>query len=96
MLLILGFFALVDAGRVAWFRSESTFGWMVVVWYPLSALLGLTQMVLWIGWISKRGIPSWLLPREPRRIVFVGLLVVAATVLCLFGLRMAHRWGLLE
>lgn len=54
MLAILGFFALVDAGHLPWFRTESTYNWMVAVWYPLSALLGLAQLVLWVWWISKR------------------------------------------
>jgi len=48
---ILGFFALVDAGRLDAFRDEATYGWMVVVWYPLAGLLGLVQVVLWIRWV---------------------------------------------
>lgn len=55
MLLILGFFVLADVGYLAWFRSESTYAWTVMVWYPLCALLGLTQAILWIRWIINRG-----------------------------------------
>jgi hypothetical protein len=94
MLLILGFFELVDAGRLGAVRSESTFGWMVVFWYPLSAVLGLTQVVLWIRWIVRHGISSWNMKRNKRRTVFAGLIILGAALLLLIALRVAQRWGL--
>lgn len=54
MLLILGVFALINEGILASFRNESTFGWMLVVWYPIAVLLGLAQLGLWIYLFSKR------------------------------------------
>lgn len=96
MLLILGLFALLDAGYLTWLRSESTFGWMVVVGYPVSALLGLTQIGLWVGWTLKRGIRSGVLTGRRRRILHVGLLIVVVTILFLFALGVARRWGLFE
>lgn len=96
MLAILGFFALVDAGYLAGFRSESTFGWMVVFWYPLSALLGLTQVALWTRHIYKRGIISSVLTGRTRQVVLAALLIILATLSFLFALRIGQRWGLLE
>jgi hypothetical protein len=58
---IIGFFTLVEAGWLPSFRTEETYGWMVVVWYPLCILLALTQIALWVRWIvlvlskGKRG-----------------------------------------
>ena len=96
MLLILGFFGLIDAGYISSLRSESAYGWMLLVWYPLSALLGLIQIAVWIGWISKRGIPFRTLSQQARRIVIVGFLVAAAIASGVFVFRMAQRWGFLE
>lgn len=43
-----------DAPFLRPLRTELTYGWWVVVLYPLAALLALTQVVLWIGWIVAR------------------------------------------
>lgn len=93
---ILAVLGLIDAGRLPWLRNESTFGWMVVVWYPLVALLGLTQVVLWIRWSFKHGMPSWIRSRRARRIAFAGVLILATCTAILLAFRMAHRWGVLE
>lgn len=91
MLSILGFFALVDMGHLSGFRNESTFGWMVGVWYPLCALLGLVQIVLWIAWLVRRGVP-----RPMKRGMSLGLWIAGAAVLGLFALQIARRWGMFE
>ncbi len=95
VLLIFGFIALIDAGVLKSFRNESTFGWMVLVWYPLGAILGLIQVALWIRWIAKRGITAWTVSQKTRRIVFVGFLIATAIVLGVLVLRVAQRWGFL-
>ena len=96
VLLIFGFIALIDAGVLKSLRSESTFGWMVLVWYPLGAILGLIQIGLWIRWIAKRGITAWTVSQKTRRIVYAGFLIVTAIVLGILVLRLVQRWGFLE
>jgi len=93
MLIIFGVIALIDAGHLDGLRSETTFGWMVVVWYPLMALLGLTQVVLWIRWLAKRGAPPWTRSRRARRILRGGLLVLMGSVLAMLAFRIVERWG---
>jgi len=95
VLLIFGFIALIDAGVLKSFRNESTFGWMVLVWYPLGAILGLIQIGLWIRWIAKRGISACTVSQKTRRIVFAGLLIATAIVLGILVLRLVQRWGFL-
>jgi hypothetical protein len=98
LLLILGFIVLVDAGVLASLRNESTFGWMLLVWYPLGVLLGLIQIALWVGWIVKQRRKQ----RDPelrgigRRVLFAGFLIAIALIAGLLLFRMAQRWGLFE
>jgi len=96
VLLIFGFIALIDAGVLKSFRSESTFGWMVLVWYPIGAILGLTQIGLWIRWIAKSGITTSTVSQKTKRIVFAGIFISAAIVLVVLVLRLVQRWGVLE
>jgi len=98
LVLILGFFVLVDAGVVMSFRNEATFGWMLLVWYPLGAFLGLVQIAIWIGWIVKR-LGKQRYPDQRAkglRIAYVGFAIVMALALGLFLFRMAQRWGFFE
>lgn len=94
-LCIFGFIALVDAGRLPSLRTESTFGWMLLVWYPLAALLALVQVVLWVRLLVVRGIPLRLSGRS-RRAALIGLILVSAALVILIAFRAAQRWGLIE
>lgn len=53
-LLIAGFISAIDAGAVPALRTERTFGWLLVVWFPLGAVLALVQVCVWIGWAVSR------------------------------------------
>ena len=53
-LLIAGFISAIDAGVFPGLRTERMFGWFLVVWYPLGAVLALVQVCLWIGWAVSR------------------------------------------
>ena len=55
VLLIVGIVALVEADWLSGLRTETTYGWMVVVWYPVGILLALVQLALWIRWLLTRG-----------------------------------------
>lgn len=57
VLLIYGFIWMVEEGVIEGLRNESTFGWMLILWYPLASLLALLQIILWIAWIVKRRNP---------------------------------------
>jgi hypothetical protein len=91
LLAIVGFFALLDAGWFPSLRSESTFGWMVLVWYPLCALLGLVQVAIWIRWAVNR--VSSMNPGRSRAIITIVLLILAATATVLVAVRLLQRWG---
>lgn len=93
LLLILGFFTLVDAGWLSSLRTESTFGWMVLVWYPLCAVLAVAQVIIWIRWIVRRWMPVWTESGRMRAIVTLVLLALVATLLVLGALRLSQRWG---
>jgi len=94
VLLIFGISELIDAGYLTALRNESTYGWWILVWYPLAALLALTQVVLWIRWIVTRGMAMAARPGMPRRLAVGGVLILAAAALGLFALRISQRWGL--
>ncbi len=53
-LLIAGFISAIDAGILPALRTEAMFGWLLVVWFPLGAVLALVQVCLWIGWAVSR------------------------------------------
>ncbi|MBI2153917.1 MAG: hypothetical protein HYU24_09455 [Candidatus Rokubacteria bacterium] len=53
-LLIAGAISAIDAGIVPWLRTERMFGWILVVWMPLGAVLALVQVCLRIGWAVSR------------------------------------------
>ncbi len=53
-LLIAGVISALDAGIWPGLRTERTFGWILVVWMPLGAVLALVQVCLWIGWAVSR------------------------------------------
>jgi hypothetical protein len=93
---VFGFIALVDAGYLETFRTESTFGWMLLVWYPLAILLVLLQAGIWIRLLVVHGIPSRRVSGRTRRAGFVGLLLLATVIVILIAFRAAQRWGLLE
>ena len=49
-----GLISAIDAGVFPALRTERMFGWFLVVWYPLGAVLALVQVCLWIGWAVSR------------------------------------------
>ncbi len=53
-LLIAAVISAIEAGVVPALRTERTFGWVLVVWFPLGAILALLQVCLWIGWAVSR------------------------------------------
>ncbi len=53
-LLVAGFIGAIDAGVFPALRTERMFGWVVVVWVPLGAVLALVQVCVWIGWAVSR------------------------------------------
>lgn len=95
LLLIIGFTALVDAGVFKSFRNESTFGLMLLVWYPLGALLAITQITLWVGWVVRRAGKKPFPDRgkKKKRTIYIGVLIATVFFLCLLFFRLAQRWN---
>ncbi len=81
VLLILAFFALINSPALGQYRSEETFGWMVVLWIPLGILLGLSQLYIWARWFFRLASPA------SRKHVTVGFLIVLMVFLSFVLLR---------
>lgn len=77
-LLILLYFALLDTPILNQFRTEETFGWMVVLWIPLAILLGLVQLFIWLRWAARHSSDTH---RKTIKVVFLLVLVAFLTAL---------------
>ena len=53
-LLIATVIGAADAGVFAALRTERVYAWFVVVLAPFEAVLAVTQLCLWIGWVVRR------------------------------------------
>lgn len=78
VVLISAFFGLIDTPFLERFRTEQTFGWMLVIWIPVGILLGLTQLYIWLKWFIRQASPS------AKKIVQIGFLL--ALTVCLGSL----------
>jgi hypothetical protein len=80
-LLIIACFVAIDYPPFARFRTEETFAMMLVVGIPLAILLGITQLFLWLRWLTGRA------SQRTKAIVFSGLGIIAALYIVFTALR---------
>ena len=52
--LSIAFVASTDLALFRGLKTEDTYGWWVVVLMPIGAVMALTQVVLWLAWLTGR------------------------------------------
>lgn len=78
VLLILTFMALMETPLLENLRTETMFGWILLVFVPIAVLLALAQLFIWFRAFSRNSSPQ--LKKSVQLVFLVALMVFAGFI----------------